>query len=180
MPDVSSTQSLEIFLEKNGLKVRERLGRRPPPKSLPSALSLFTSFPFNLILPFPSKPASVMSPTPLHTLLLSTQVFNSSCPWSSEIEQLRELYASPSTGAVVTRTATLDGFAQDSKIHGVGRRAVDLYYELQADWKSHSSPSLACLPQELDLQRQHLRLFSASSFLLSLRRQNHPRGEPII
>ncbi|KAL7412383.1 hypothetical protein BDY24DRAFT_104389 [Mrakia frigida] len=59
-----------------------------------------------------------MPSTPLHTLLLSTQVFNSSCPWSSEIEQLRELYLSPSTGAVVTRTSTLDGFAQDLKIHG--------------------------------------------------------------
>lgn len=56
----------------------------------------------------------------LHTLKLSTPVFNSSSPWCSEIAQLEELYASPFTGAVTTRTATLEGFDQGPQsVHGV-------------------------------------------------------------
>lgn len=56
----------------------------------------------------------------LHTLELSTPIFNSSSPWCSEIDQLEELYASPFTGAVTTRTATLEGFDQGPQsVHGV-------------------------------------------------------------
>ena len=37
-------------------------------------------------------------------------LINSSCAWASDLAQLRELYRSPYTGAVTTRTATMNGF----------------------------------------------------------------------
>lgn len=40
-------------------------------------------------------------------------LINSSCAWSSDIKQLQELYDSPYTGAVTTRTATENGFKED-------------------------------------------------------------------
>ncbi|KAL6300301.1 hypothetical protein BKA93DRAFT_903568 [Sparassis latifolia] len=48
----------------------------------------------------------------LHTLRIDPPLLNSSCAWASDLEQLRELYECPSTGAVTTRTATLDGFEE--------------------------------------------------------------------
>lgn len=73
--------------------------------------------------PLASSPSGPTSTRPamvqLGSLQLQSAVFNSSCPWASEIDQLRELYASPSTGAVTTRTATLAGFAQDPAVHDV-------------------------------------------------------------
>lgn len=50
----------------------------------------------------------------LNTLEITPPLLNSSCAWSSSLDQLRELYKSPYTGAVTTRTATLHGFAEDS------------------------------------------------------------------
>lgn len=44
-------------------------------------------------------------------------LLNSANPWATTIEDLRELYACPYTGAVTTRTNTLDGFAHDDSIH---------------------------------------------------------------
>jgi hypothetical protein len=40
-------------------------------------------------------------------------LINASCVWASEQDQLQDLYASPFTGAVTTRTATLDGFDEN-------------------------------------------------------------------
>ncbi|KAF8060970.1 hypothetical protein FPV67DRAFT_1423607 [Lyophyllum atratum] len=48
----------------------------------------------------------------IHTLNVSPPLINSSCAWASDLEQLTELYDSPFTGAVTTRTATLDGFEE--------------------------------------------------------------------
>ncbi|OSD05792.1 hypothetical protein PYCCODRAFT_1176892 [Trametes coccinea BRFM310] len=50
----------------------------------------------------------------IHTLHIEPAVVNASCAWASDYEQLRELYDSPHTGAVVTRTATFNGFSEDS------------------------------------------------------------------
>ncbi|KAF8295422.1 FMN-linked oxidoreductase [Clavulina sp. PMI_390] len=44
---------------------------------------------------------------------------NSSCPWASDLEQLTQLYSTPFTGAITTRTATKDGFVEDLAIHTV-------------------------------------------------------------
>jgi len=41
-------------------------------------------------------------------------LINSSCAWASELHELEELYKSVYTGAVTTRTATLNGFTEDS------------------------------------------------------------------
>ncbi|CDO70935.1 hypothetical protein BN946_scf184829.g44 [Trametes cinnabarina] len=49
----------------------------------------------------------------IHTLHIEPPVVNASCAWASDYEQLRELYDSPHTGAVVTRTATFNGFSED-------------------------------------------------------------------
>ncbi|KAI0666228.1 hypothetical protein C8Q78DRAFT_1083169 [Trametes maxima] len=50
----------------------------------------------------------------VHTLHIEPPVVNASCAWASDYEQLRELYDSPHTGAVITRTATFNGFSEDS------------------------------------------------------------------
>lgn len=48
----------------------------------------------------------------VHTLDIDPPVANASCAWASDYEQLRELYATPYTGAITTRTATLKGFLE--------------------------------------------------------------------
>ncbi|KAL1952330.1 hypothetical protein VTO73DRAFT_1479 [Trametes versicolor] len=50
----------------------------------------------------------------IHTLNIEPAVVNASCAWASDYEQLRELYESGYTGAVITRTATFNGFSEDS------------------------------------------------------------------
>ncbi|KAG5642502.1 hypothetical protein DXG03_002699 [Asterophora parasitica] len=50
----------------------------------------------------------------INTLHISPSLVNASCAWASELEQLTALYDSPFTGAVTTRTATLEGFQEDA------------------------------------------------------------------
>ncbi|KAF9785880.1 hypothetical protein BJ322DRAFT_1107765 [Thelephora terrestris] len=50
----------------------------------------------------------------INKIRIEPPIINSSCAWASELAQLEELYNSPHTGAVTTRTATLDGFTEDS------------------------------------------------------------------
>ncbi|TBU26362.1 hypothetical protein BD311DRAFT_451748 [Dichomitus squalens] len=50
----------------------------------------------------------------IHTLNIEPAVVNSSCAWASDYEELRDLYDSPYTGAVITRTATFNGFSEDA------------------------------------------------------------------
>ncbi|KAI0307504.1 FMN-linked oxidoreductase [Multifurca ochricompacta] len=45
-------------------------------------------------------------------LVVSPTLINSSSPWASERDQLQELFDSPYTGAITTRTATLTGFRE--------------------------------------------------------------------
>lgn len=49
----------------------------------------------------------------INRLKISPALMNSSCPWASEEKHLRELYACEYTGAVTTRTATLNGFTEN-------------------------------------------------------------------
>ncbi|TFK30683.1 FMN-linked oxidoreductase [Coprinopsis marcescibilis] len=49
----------------------------------------------------------------INTIHISPSLLNSSCAWSSDLGNLQELYASPYTGAITTRTATLNGFKED-------------------------------------------------------------------
>jgi hypothetical protein len=55
----------------------------------------------------------------LRKLVVSPPLMNSSSPWASERDQLQELFDSPYTGAVTTRTATLTGFRETPE-HTVG------------------------------------------------------------
>lgn len=44
-------------------------------------------------------------------------LLNSSSPWATTVEDLRELYDCEYTGAVTTRTTLLEGFVHDDRIH---------------------------------------------------------------
>jgi dihydroorotate dehydrogenase (fumarate) len=55
----------------------------------------------------------------IQRLVISPPLMNSSSPWASERDQLQEIFDSPYTGAVTTRTATLTGFRETSE-HTVG------------------------------------------------------------
>ncbi|KAI1177639.1 hypothetical protein F4777DRAFT_185821 [Nemania sp. FL0916] len=62
-------------------------------------------------------------------LTINPPLFNSANPWATTLEQLRALYECPSTGAVTTRTALLEGFGHDDNVHqfvffGVGTHRV--------------------------------------------------------
>ncbi|KAF7327884.1 DHO-dh domain-containing protein [Mycena kentingensis (nom. inval.)] len=62
------------------------------------------------------------------SLEISPPVVNSSCAWASDYDQLRELFDCQFTGAVVTRTAMLNGFPED-ETHTV-RVFRSLYFSL--------------------------------------------------
>jgi dihydroorotate dehydrogenase (fumarate) len=51
--------------------------------------------------------------TNINSVKVSPALLNSSCAWSSDLRDLQELYDSPYTGAITTRTATVGGFKQD-------------------------------------------------------------------
>ncbi|THA80449.1 dihydroorotate dehydrogenase, partial [Histophilus somni] len=46
-------------------------------------------------------------------LYISPAILNAPCPWCSELENLRELYACEYTGAVTTRTSMLEPYPHD-------------------------------------------------------------------
>ena len=50
----------------------------------------------------------------LNSIDITPPLVNSSCAWSSDLRQLRELYTSTYTGAITTRTATVDGFQENA------------------------------------------------------------------
>ncbi|OCK83091.1 FMN-linked oxidoreductase [Lepidopterella palustris CBS 459.81] len=50
-------------------------------------------------------------------LAINPPLLNSSNSWCTNLEQLRELYDCPHTGAVTTRTSLLHGFAHDPAVH---------------------------------------------------------------
>ena len=63
----------------------------------------------------------------INRIRVDPPIINTSCAWASEFAQLEELYNSPYTGAVTTRTATLAGFAEDSS-HAVRDLAHPVVY----------------------------------------------------
>lgn len=50
-------------------------------------------------------------------LIINPPLLNSANPWCTTLEQLQELYNSPHTGAVTTRTSLLNGFPHDPTHH---------------------------------------------------------------
>lgn len=50
-------------------------------------------------------------------LSITPPLLNTPCPWCSELDDLRQLYASPSTGAITTRTSMLTPYPHDWAIH---------------------------------------------------------------
>lgn len=65
----------------------------------------------------------------VHTIDIVPPIVNASCAWASDYTQLRELYDTPHTGAVTTRTATLNGF-KESERHTVRSDVTCLEDEL--------------------------------------------------
>ncbi|KXN87537.1 Putative dihydroorotate dehydrogenase A (fumarate) [Leucoagaricus sp. SymC.cos] len=49
----------------------------------------------------------------INSINITPPLLNSSCAWSSDLPQIRALYESPFTGAITTRTATLNGYKED-------------------------------------------------------------------
>lgn len=49
----------------------------------------------------------------IRNIVVSPPLINTSCAWASDLDQLQQLFATPYTGAVTTRTATLDGFKEN-------------------------------------------------------------------
>ncbi|KAF8973828.1 FMN-linked oxidoreductase [Flammula alnicola] len=62
----------------------------------------------------------------LNSIEIDPPLLNSSCAWSSDLHQLTDLYESPYTGAITTRTATLHGFKEDTAVHTVAFAAETL------------------------------------------------------
>lgn len=54
---------------------------------------------------------------PPPNLNINPPLINSSNPWATTLEDLRSLYACPSTGAVTTRTSLIKGFDHDDSEH---------------------------------------------------------------
>ncbi|KAL1840976.1 hypothetical protein VTJ49DRAFT_7582 [Mycothermus thermophilus] len=48
---------------------------------------------------------------------INPPLINSACPWATTLDDLRRLYACPSTGAVTTRTSMIHGFDHDPAKH---------------------------------------------------------------
>src|SRR2546423_1285810 len=85
--------------------------------------------------------------TSIRGLRFSIPLLNSSCPWASNIDDLKALYASPFTGGVTTRTSTLNGFPDNPSIHQVGISAsrehnAFIIPPLQVAFSSASATSL--------------------------------------
>ncbi|CAO2650724.1 Nn.00g020160.m01.CDS01 [Neocucurbitaria sp. VM-36] len=53
----------------------------------------------------------------MRALAISPPLLNSANPWCTTLEQLQDLYNSPHTGAVTTRTSLLNGFPHDPSVH---------------------------------------------------------------
>ena len=88
----------------------------------------------------------------INRIRIEPPIINTSCAWASELAQLEELYDSPSTGAVTTRTATLSGFAEDSS-HAV--------CNLPYPWRSTLADCfLGSLWEYIYIDTEFLRLFA--------------------
>ncbi|KDQ54918.1 hypothetical protein JAAARDRAFT_209114 [Jaapia argillacea MUCL 33604] len=59
----------------------------------------------------------------IRSINIEPPLINTSCAWASDLSQLQELYDCPHTGAVTTRTATLDGFTETEE-HTVRQQVV--------------------------------------------------------
>jgi dihydroorotate dehydrogenase (fumarate) len=53
----------------------------------------------------------------MDSLEISPGVFNSAGPWATTLAQMQDLYSHPATGAITTRTCTLNGFPDDKNKH---------------------------------------------------------------
>ncbi|KAG8857417.1 dihydroorotate dehydrogenase [Tulasnella sp. 330] len=52
-------------------------------------------------------------------LTIQPPILNTACAWASDYKDLKALYECPHTGAITTRTATLEGFPDDPRLHKV-------------------------------------------------------------
>lgn len=102
----------------------------------------------------------------INKILVDPPIVNASCAWASELLQLEELYGSPLTGAVTTRTATLVGFTEDSS------HAVRDLVNLTESTLDHSF--LGGTRKHVGVDLEFLRLFTSPPFQLHLMDPLHP------
>lgn len=50
-------------------------------------------------------------------LRIEPPLLNAACPWASDLSYLRPLWASPSTGAITTRTSLVNGYPHDDAVN---------------------------------------------------------------
>ncbi|GMK56041.1 hypothetical protein CspeluHIS016_0210970 [Cutaneotrichosporon spelunceum] len=50
-------------------------------------------------------------------LAISPPLLNAACPWATDLTYLRPLYASPSTGAITTRTSLVEGYPHNDAVN---------------------------------------------------------------
>ncbi|KAL2141462.1 hypothetical protein VTI28DRAFT_2385 [Corynascus sepedonium] len=84
-------------------------------------------------------------------------LINSACPWATTIEDLRDLYKCPSTGAVTTRTSLIAGFDHDPARHQYAFFDSDLTSPVQ----NASLNSLGYSPLTLETYLGFIRTISA-------------------
>lgn len=53
----------------------------------------------------------------MQKLHINPPLLNTPCPWASDLDLLRKLYASPHLGAITTRTAMIDGFPHNPDVN---------------------------------------------------------------
>jgi len=88
----------------------------------------------------------------LPNLIINPPLLNSANPWATTVDDLRELYNCPYTGAVTIRTSLLEGFAHNSKTHQYtffdskrGRATANINTEGQGEVKPDETSSLNTL-----------------------------------
>ena len=89
----------------------------------------------------------------INRIRIEPAIVNTSCAWASDLAQLEELYYSPYTGAVTTRTATVSGFVEDSS-HAVCTLSFPRRSIL-------ADSSLGCLWEHIGIDFEFCRLFTS-------------------
>jgi len=88
-------------------------------------------------------------------LRIEPPVLNAACPWASDLTFLRPLFASPSTGAITTRTSLVNGYPHNDA------KNTFLFYD-PSDSSSATAKAPAAFPSAADELRGSLNCFGLS------------------
>ncbi|BEI85767.1 hypothetical protein CcaverHIS002_0600540 [Cutaneotrichosporon cavernicola] len=113
-------------------------------------------------------------------LSFSPPILNAACPWATDLTFLRPLYASPSTGAITTRTSLIEGYPHDDAVN------TFLFFDSGAQDSTSSAP--ASFPSSDYSRTSSLNSFGLSPIKLAgyldmirtLAKENPRSSKPII